>query len=140
GLFRIHAIRIATNLAGNFSAAQVRRKIAAAVGADEFEVGELVERTVQHHAGEKESGFQRVSDNVTQISSQIAPSIVFDDVVRAGRVLKDGHVQLLSFGPENVVLRIGQRLAVHMSGNCRSFVAEFSGVLQLSSGKVGKLQ
>ena len=82
---------------------------------DNLQIGELVQRPVEHQAGKKHRRLQRIADDVSEIALAALPRIFLQDIVGAPGMHEDRHTELLHLGPEGIELRQRERLAFDVS-------------------------
>src|SRR5262245_18708679 len=139
-LARVGAVGVGADDARGFSPTEIRGQVAAGVRAADTKPGEFVERAVEDQSREEVGRLERVADDVAEVAAA-AQCAVLDDVVRATGMHDDGHAQLGGLGPEGIVFRQRQIVAIHVAADRRAAQAEtFDAVLELLRREIGKLQ
>ena len=139
-MFLVRAIGIGPHFAGDFGPPEIGRQIAAAVRRAEFQAGEAVECSVEHHAREENRGFQGIPDDIAQVASSLE-RIFLEDILGALRVHENHDAEFLRLGPERIVLRQGNVFPQDVPADGGAARPQFlDGVFELLGRQVGKLQ
>src|SRR5579864_4409880 len=119
-------------------AACVRRQVAAAVRAANFQAGVAVQGTLENQVGESDSRLQRIADYIGKESIALKS---LQAIHKSGGMQKQQNAEFLGLGPQGIEFGIRQFVAVHAAANFKTAEAElFNTVLHLLDGKVGMLQ
>ena len=105
--------------------------------AQHFELGKLVEHTLENQFLQRNRCVQRIADHIRQPAIALEPG---GQLGRALRMNKEHHAQLLRLGQHGVVDRVAEVIAGHAAAYGRAFQAMFAdGVIEHLHGQVGKL-
>ena len=116
------------------------RQITARVRRDHLEPGEPVQSPIENHSREKERGFKRIADDVTEAASTIQRAWL-DDVARAVGMHEYRNIEFLCFRPERIVFCRRRCFSLRVPENGGSPVAKVGdGVFQLLGSHLRKLQ
>src|ERR1700674_75960 len=96
--------------------ARVRGQVSPAVRRADFQFREKVQRSVLNQMSERESCFQRMSDDIVEKSISLQPFFV-DRRPRGLRMDKNQGLQLLGLGPKWVKLRSGKVVSIHAAAD-----------------------
>ena len=101
---------------------------------------ELVERAVENQPRQEVGRLERIADDVAEIAAA-AQTTLLDDVVGAAGMHEDRRAELRCLGPEGVVLRVGEVLAVDVTadGDAAS-PRRLSASSSCCGGEIGMLQ
>ena len=140
GFLLVGAVRVAPDHARGFGPSEIGRQVAAGVRGADAQAGELVERPVEDQARQEVGRFERIADDVAEIAAPVERAL-FDDVGRAAGMHEDQRAELGGLGPERIVLREREILAVHVPADRGAAQAEpLDPVLELLGRQIGMLQ
>src|SRR5215813_14728118 len=123
---------------GVIGARRVGAEIAAAVGRQNFQAGEAVQRAFEDEMLKCDGGGERVADCVRQPA--VAPKAL-GEFRRALRVNEQYRAKLLGFRPRGMKLRVGKIFARHAAADLGTAQAKFlHSIVKLLHREIGKLE
>jgi len=84
-VFLVRTVGIIPHLAGHLKSSEIGRHVSAAMSRADFQAREAIQGSVKHHAGKEDSGFERISDDVPQVTFSFK-SVRLDDILGRLRV------------------------------------------------------
>src|SRR5262245_46268280 len=106
----------------------------------DFQPWEAVECTFEDQVRERDRGFERVPDRVSQQTAALQPPARLQ-FPGTGRMQKDQDAELLGFGPHRVEFRVGQLLPSDATADRQSAQPQsLDRVFELLSGELRMLK
>src|SRR6266478_363010 len=115
-VFLVRTVGIIPHLAVHLKSSEIGRHVSAAMSRADFQAREAIQGSVKHHVGKEDSGFERISDDVPQVTFSFK-SVGLDDILGRLRVHENDDAKFLRLGPERVKSGSRQILAHHMTAD-----------------------